>query len=110
MQKKAAKVGFDWPDVGPCGTRSAEEMRELSEAANGGNPGKVEDEVGDLLFSVVNLSRFLKVDPSVALHSTNVKFERGSGRSKSGSQPNGTSPAEAGLARMDQLWNQVKSE
>ncbi len=110
LQKKAAKVGFDWPDVGPVWDKISEEMRELSEAANGGNPAKVEDEVGDLLFSVVNLARFLKVDPSVALHSTNVKFERRFREIEKRLAADGTSPAEAGLARMDQLWNQVKSE
>ena len=110
LQKKAAKVGFDWPSVSPVWEKISEELRELSEAADGGNPARVEEEVGDLLFSVVNLARFLKVDPSVALHSTTVKFERRFREVEKRLMADGTSPAEAGLARMDQLWNQVKSE
>jgi len=110
LQKKAAKVGFDWPSVSPVWDKISEELRELSEAADGGNPARVEEEVGDLLFSVVNLARFLKVDPSVALHSTTVKFERRFREVEKRLMADGTSPAEAGLARMDQLWNQVKSE
>ena len=110
LQKKAAKVGFDWPSVGPVWDKIAEEMQELSAAARGGVPGKIESEVGDLLFSVINLSRFLKVDPSVALHATNVKFERRFREVEKRLATQGVKPSEAGLARMDSLWNQVKSE
>jgi tetrapyrrole methylase family protein/MazG family protein len=110
LQKRAAKVGFDWPAVGPVWNKIKEEMHELSDAAAGTNLARVEEEVGDLLFSVVNLSRFLKVDPSVALHATNVKFERRFREIEKRLTAQGIQPAEAGLSRMDELWNQVKSE
>jgi tetrapyrrole methylase family protein/MazG family protein len=110
LQKKAAKVGFDWAAAGPVWDKIKEEMQELSEAVAGDSTAAVEEEVGDLLFSVVNLSRFLKVDPSVALHATNVKFERRFREIEKRLAAQGTRPAEAGLSRMDELWNQVKSE
>jgi nucleoside triphosphate diphosphatase len=110
LQKKAAKVGFDWPAAGPVWNKIKEEMQELSDAVAGGRAAGVEEEVGDLLFSVVNLSRFLKVDPSVALHATNVKFERRFREIEKRLAAQGMRPADAGLSRMDELWNQVKSE
>ncbi len=110
LQKKAAKVGFDWPSAGPVWDKIAEEMQELAAAAKEGVPGEIEAEVGDLLFSVINLSRFLKVDPSVALHATNVKFERRFREIEKRLAAQGVTPSDAGLARMDSLWNQVKSE
>jgi len=110
LQKKAAKVGFDWPSAGPVWDKIAEEMQELAAAAKQGAPGKIEAEVGDLLFSVINLARFLKVDPSVALHATNVKFDRRFREIEKRLAAQGVKPSDAGLARMDSLWNQVKSE
>ncbi|MGA2614986.1 MAG: nucleoside triphosphate pyrophosphohydrolase [Spirochaetia bacterium] len=110
LQKKAAKVGFDWPAAGPVWDKISEEMRELAAAASEGNQRTTEEEAGDLLFSVVNLCRFLKVDPSIALHATNVKFERRFRELEKRLAAQGISPTQAGLARMDALWNQVKSE
>ncbi|HVP17782.1 MAG TPA: nucleoside triphosphate pyrophosphohydrolase [Spirochaetia bacterium] len=110
LQKKAAKVGFDWPAAGPVWDKIAEEMRELADAHASGDPAGIEEEVGDLLFSVVNLSRLLKVDPSVALHATNRKFERRFREVERRLEASGVRPAEAGLSRMDALWNQIKSE
>ncbi|HTP58560.1 MAG TPA: nucleoside triphosphate pyrophosphohydrolase [Spirochaetia bacterium] len=110
LQKKAAKVGFDWPSAAPVWDKIREEMNELSSATAGEGPARVEEEVGDLLFSVVNLARFLKVDPSVALHATNVKFERRFREIEKRLAAQGTTPAAAGLSRMDELWSQVKSE
>jgi len=109
LQKKAAKVGFDWPSAGPVWDKIREEMDELSRATSE-SAARVEEEVGDLLFSVVNLARFLKVDPSVALHATNTKFERRFREIEKRLAREGTTPASAGLSRMDELWNQVKSE
>jgi tetrapyrrole methylase family protein / MazG family protein len=110
LQKKAAKVGFDWPGPQPVWDKIEEEMGELREAVAGGNARRVEDEVGDLLFSVVNLARLLKVNPSVALHGTNRKFERRFREVERRLAAAGTSPKDAGLSRMDELWNQVKAE
>jgi ATP diphosphatase len=65
--------------------------------------------VGDLLFSVVNLARLLKVDPALALHGTNRKFDRRFREVERLLAAEGTTPKDAGLARMDELWNQVKA-
>jgi tetrapyrrole methylase family protein / MazG family protein len=110
LQKKAAKVGFDWPDPAPVWEKITEEMNELREALSLGDRDAVEEEIGDLLFSVVNLSRTLKVDPTLALHRTNVKFERRFREVESRLDAQGVSLKEAGLDRMDAVWNQVKAE
>ena len=110
LQKKAAKVGFDWPDQGPVWEKIAEEMAELRAAAADGSLTDTEEELGDLLFTIVNLSRFLKVDPSVALNRTNTKFERRFREVERRLAAQGVRARDAGLARMDELWNQLKSE
>jgi MazG family protein len=110
LQKKAAKTGFDWPGPEPVWKKIEEEMGELREAISGGDTRRVEDEVGDLLFSVVNLARLLKVDSALALHGTNGKFERRFREVERLLAAEGTSPKDAGPARMDDLWNQIKSE
>lgn len=110
LQKKAAKAGFDWPDQQPVWDKVAEEMGELRAAAAGGSAREVEQELGDLLFSMVNLSRFLDVDPSVALNTTNTKFERRFREVERRLAARDVRPEDAGLAAMDDLWNQVKSE
>jgi nucleoside triphosphate diphosphatase len=110
LQKKAAKVGFDWPGPQPVWNKIDEELRELRAAVKAGAPPEIEAEMGDLLFSVVNLSRLLRVDPGLALHRTNTKFERRFREVERRLAADGTLPAEAGLDRMDALWNQIKSE
>ncbi len=109
-QKKAAKVGFDWADAGPVWDKLHEEMGELHEAVASGDPARVEDEVGDLLFTVVNLSRLLKIDPSLALAATVRKFERRFRGVEQRLRAEGTPIGEAGLSRMDAIWNQLKAE
>jgi tetrapyrrole methylase family protein / MazG family protein len=109
LQKKAAKVGFDWPGPQPVWRKIQEEIEEIQEALAAGESRKVEDEVGDLLFSVVNLARLLKVDPALALHGTNRKFDRRFREVERLLAAEGTTPKDAGLARMDELWNQVKA-
>lgn len=76
IQKKAKKVGFDWPDVSGAEDKLSEELAELSKAIAEGNPGQIEEELGDLLFSAVNVSRFVGVDPEQALHKSCEKFIR----------------------------------
>ncbi len=110
LQRKAAKVGFDWPDARPVRDKVAEEMVELAAAEESEDHARIEEELGDLLFSIVNLSRFLKVDPAIALHRTNDKFERRFREVERRLEAQGVRPADAGLERMDALWNQVKSE
>jgi tetrapyrrole methylase family protein/MazG family protein len=110
LQRKAAKTGFDWPGPEPVWNKIEEEMGELRDAITGGDGRRVEDEVGDLLFSVVNLARLLKVDSALALHGTNRKFERRFREVERLLAAEGTRTTDAGLARMDDLWNQVKAE
>ncbi len=110
LQGKAAKVGFDWPSPEPVWGKVDEELRELRAAVQGGSHTRTEEEIGDLLFSVVNLARTLRVDAALALHRTNVKFERRFREVERRLAAGGTAPAEAGLERMDALWNQVKLE
>lgn len=76
LQKRAAQVGFDWPDALPVLDKVREELDEVLEAMADGDPQALEDEVGDLLFATVNLARHLKLDPENALRRANRKFER----------------------------------
>lgn len=104
LQKKAAKVGFDWNDIGGVWAKIDEELAEAKEACH----EHQEEELGDLLFSVVNVCRYLKVDPSVALHKTNVKFLRRFKHVEKRMKEAG-SPMEAGrLEEMDRYWNEAK--
>ncbi len=77
LQRRAARVGFDWPDLAQVFDKIAEEVAEIQqEIATDGKPERLEDEVGDLLFAAVNLARHLEVDPEGALRHANAKFER----------------------------------
>lgn len=74
LQKRAARVGFDWPDLSGVTDKIAEEAREVSDAIDTGDTDAIEDEIGDLLFSITNLARRMKIDPERALRRTNRKF------------------------------------
>jgi len=110
LQKRAARVGFDWPSVEPVWEKLAEEVRELREASASGSAFRVEEELGDLLFTVANLARFLHVDPSLALHRANDKFARRFHEIERRLAARGLGAAGAGLAVMDEIWNQLRDE
>jgi uncharacterized protein YabN with tetrapyrrole methylase and pyrophosphatase domain len=78
IQKRAARVGFDWKSIGPVIDKIEEELGELRREIEAGEdrPARVTDELGDVLFAVANLARHCKVDPEAALRSTNDKFEK----------------------------------
>lgn len=76
LQKRAARAGFDWPDISGVTDKISEEAKEVAEAAENKDPDSLEDEIGDLLFAVTNLGRHLGVDPEKALRRTNAKFTR----------------------------------
>ncbi len=76
LQKRAARVGFDWTETGPILEKLREELAELEEARAGGDAEEIAAELGDVLFTVANLARRLEVDAETALRATNVKFER----------------------------------
>jgi tetrapyrrole methylase family protein / MazG family protein len=114
VQSKAAKVGFDWPDVEGALPKIAEEVDEVRAAIDGTDPDAVADELGDLLFSVVNVARHLDVDPEVALRAATNKFrvrfeivERLAGERGIDLHDAGTDPA-AHLAALDALWDESK--
>ncbi|MEO0361082.1 MAG: nucleoside triphosphate pyrophosphohydrolase [Pseudomonadota bacterium] len=109
LQARAARVGFDWPDVDGVIEKIVEEARELAEAKDAGDPDRIEDEYADLLFVVANLGRWLKVDPEKALRRVNAKFERRFRGVEAGLAAEGRRPEDATLEEMDRLWDRMKA-
>lgn len=108
MQKKAAKVGFDWDAAAPVLAKVREEVAELEQAIASGERGAVEAELGDLLFSVVNLARHLKVEAEVALRGATEKFARRFRAVEALALKRGLKLEGMSLAEMDVLWDEVK--
>jgi ATP diphosphatase len=109
LQRRAARVGFDWPDTDAVLDKIVEEARELADE-RGGDPDRIEDEFGDLLFVIVNLGRHLDVDAEAALRRTNAKFERRFRAVEQRLAQEGKTPSDSDLAEMDALWEAVKRE
>jgi len=109
MQKKAAKKGFDWPDIAPVWAKLQEEIAETRNALAVGGHDQLEDELGDVLFSVVNLSRFIGVEPSVALQRANSKFERRFRHVERSMKTAGLDMDASQFETMDRLWDEAKS-
>jgi MazG family protein len=109
LQKRAARVGFDWPEAVQVFDKIDEELREIKEEIDDGcDPERVEDEIGDLLFVVVNLARHLQVDPESALRHANGKFERRF-RAMEQALTTGDQPVEQrSLEDMEAAWQAVK--
>ena len=110
LQKRAARVGFDWPDASHVLDKISEEAAELHEAASGMTHDKVEEELGDLLFVMANLARHMKVDPEAALRHANAKFTRRFAAIEAGLAAQGRRPEDATLEEMDALWDQAKED
>ena len=110
LSKKAAKVGFDWRDTGEIFDKLDEEVAELKSALDGRDRGEVAEEIGDLLFVVVNLARRLDVEPETALKTTNRKFRRRFKFIEQQLKQQGRTLEEASLEEMDNLWNVSKSQ
>lgn len=108
LQKKAAKVGFDWPDDAGVVDKIREELAEVEEELESGDREKLSEELGDLLFSVVNLARRHKLDPEILLESTNVKFEDRFGKMDAALQEGGKDLQSADLDEMEAKWQHVK--
>jgi len=108
LQKRAARVGFDWPDTTQVIDKIKEEAAELVEARDTLTQTEVEEEYGDLLFVVANLGRHLGVDPEAALRGTNAKFTRRFEAIEDALAAEGKSPSESDLAEMDALWDAAK--
>jgi len=110
LQDKAARAGFDWPDMEPVFDKIREETGELEHAVSHENPSRenIAEEYGDLLFVLANLGRHLGVDPEDALRSANAKFMRRFGEVVSLLADRGKSPEQSDLAEMDRMWDEVK--
>ena len=109
LQKRLARVGFDWRDTGPVLDKIGEEINELHEARQTSKDA-TEAEFGDLLFALVNLARHWDIDPEAALRRTNAKIERRFGAIEDRLAGIGKTPAQSSLDEMDRLWNDVKAE
>jgi len=110
LQEKAKQVGFEWETADQVKAKVEEETRELEEAVALGEPDKIEEEWGDLMFSMVNYARFLKIDAENALERTNKKFIYRFTRMEALAAEKGTALADLTLAEMDGLWEAVKRE
>jgi MazG family protein len=108
LQKKVQKVGFDWPDRDGVVDKVKEELGEVIEAADSTDED-LELELGDLLFSVVNLARYLHVDPSIALHRSNEKMRRRFNAVRSICEQRDIALSKENLVEMDRIWDEVKS-
>ena len=115
LQKRAARVGFDWPGPEPVYDKVLEEVAELREATARSADDKatvrgaaVAEEVGDLLFACVNLARHVGVDPEAALRAANAKFTARFQRVEAALAESGQSARDAGLPELDRLWEQAK--
>ncbi|MEE9196237.1 MAG: nucleoside triphosphate pyrophosphohydrolase [Alphaproteobacteria bacterium] len=110
LQKRAARVGFDWPEAAQVLDKIAEEIAELKqEMVNGAGLDRIEDELGDLIFAMVNLGRHLGADPEAALHHGNAKFERRFHAIEERFAAQGRALDTATLEEMEAAWQAVKA-
>ncbi|HEY6641181.1 nucleoside triphosphate pyrophosphohydrolase [Povalibacter sp.] len=109
LGKRAAQVGFEWADIGGAVDKVQEEVEELrQEVTAGADPQRMAQEIGDLLFSLVNVCRYLKIDPENALRLTNAKFERRFRHVEQRLKTQGRTTEAATLEEMDVLWDEAK--
>jgi MazG family protein len=109
LQERAAGVGFDWPDARGPMQKVREEIAELERETEKGKRERLEDEVGDLLFAVVNLARKLEIDPRAALERANEKFRRRFEGVERLAAERGVDVGRASLEQLDRLWDEVKA-
>lgn len=108
LQEKARQVGFEWENKVQVWDKVEEEVKELKEAVEENDPSKIEEEFGDLIFSLINYARFLQIDAENALEKTNKKFIYRFSRMEQIAGENGKSLYELTLSEMDAIWNAVK--
>jgi MazG family protein len=108
ISSRAANAGFDWSNAGQVLEKVREEIAELEAERQLGAGGKIEEELGDLLFTLVNLARFVKVDPEQALRKANAKFRGRFGYVEEKLAERGRALAESGIEEMESLWQQAK--
>jgi tetrapyrrole methylase family protein / MazG family protein len=110
LQEKAARVGFDWPEIEQVWRKLSEELQELRAAMDRRNRLQVEGELGDVLFVLVNLARWLEINPDEALHHTSQKFIKRFQFIERELSRQGKTPKQSTLAEMDALWEQAKRQ
>jgi len=110
LQEKAGKVGFEWDETSQVWAKVQEEMAELQEAVAAADQNQIEEEFGDLSFSLINYARFLHIDAENALERTNKKFIARFTRMEEEARSRGRSLADMTLAEMDALWDAIKAE
>ncbi len=110
VQKKASAAGFDWPAADGAAEKISEEAQELLAASADGEPAQIAEEYGDLLFSVVNLGRFLKITPELALTAATNKFIRRFGAMEAAAKVQGKDFQKLDLAEKDEIWNKIKQK
>lgn len=111
LQRRAARLGFDWPSVEPVLEKIEEELAEVREVlVEGGDADKLTHEIGDLLFACTNLARHVEVDPEVAMRGINHRFESRFRRVEELATQQNQQLSEMSLEEMDKLWDQAKAE
>lgn len=108
LDKRAARAGFDWPDAGAVLDKCREELGEVVEAVASGKPEAIAEEIGDLLFAITSLARHVGVEAEGALGDANAKFVRRFGHVEARCREDGLALEEAGMARLDTYWNEVR--
>ncbi len=108
LQKKASKVGFDWPNEAGVLAKLREELEELEDAIESGDADAAAEELGDLMFSAVNLARFRKLDPEVLMAAANAKFEQRFAAMELSLQAQGIDLTSASQAAMEEAWQRAK--
>jgi len=108
LQKRAARVGFDWPNLDGVMEKIIEEAQEVTDAAESGETDAIEDEIGDLLFAVTNLSRKLNIDPELALRRTNAKFTKRFKHIENTAKLESKALTNMTLDEMETLWQAAK--
>ena len=108
MQEKASKIGFDWEKVNSVIDKLDEEIKELKEALNEANKEKIQEEIGDTLFTIVNMARFLNLNAEDCLRITNAKFKKRFQYIENHYNGDINSMKKATLKELDDLWNKAK--
>jgi XTP/dITP diphosphohydrolase len=110
LQEKAKQVGFEWDNKEQVWEKVEEEINELKEAITGGNQAKMEEEFGDVVFSLINYARFLQIDAENALEMTNKKFIHRFTQMEEKAMQNGKKLDTMTLQEMDAIWNSIKQQ
>ncbi len=109
LQKKVATVGFDWREAGPVLDKIREETDEIAAVLVGGDKDKIAEEIGDLIFTAINLARVAGIDPESALRATNAKFMRRFAHVETAIGARGRTLEQSSLEEMDALWTEAKT-